>query len=122
MMAVAPINRSAGSEENSSGKPDSPPAVKPGLIAEQCKMETVVTSKLFMEKLASINKIDVPARTIFLEDVLAGPRSGEKIIALLLAIATPYGLMKRFLGSRKQTTDDLATIIFSSGSTGDPRA
>ncbi len=29
--------------------------------------------------------------------------------------------MKRFLGSRKQTTDDLATIIFSSGSTGDPK-
>jgi acyl-[acyl-carrier-protein]-phospholipid O-acyltransferase / long-chain-fatty-acid--[acyl-carrier-protein] ligase len=89
--------------------------------AEQCKLETVITSKLFMEKLASINKIDVPARTIFLEDVLAGPRSGEKIIALLLAFATPYGLMKRFLGSRKQTTDDLATIIFSSGSTGDPK-
>jgi acyl-[acyl-carrier-protein]-phospholipid O-acyltransferase / long-chain-fatty-acid--[acyl-carrier-protein] ligase len=89
--------------------------------AEQCKLETVITSKLFMEKLASINKIEVPARAIFLEDVLAEPRSSEKIIALLLAFVTPYRLMKRVLGARKQTTDDVATIIFSSGSTGDPK-
>jgi len=89
--------------------------------AEQCKLETVITSKLFMEKLAAINKIEVPARTVFLEDVLAGPRSSEKIVALLLAFATPFGLLKRLLGARKQTTDDLATVIFSSGSTGDPK-
>ena len=89
--------------------------------AEQCKLETVITSKLFMEKLATINKIAVPARTIFLEDVLAAPRSSEKIVALLLAFAAPFSLMKRLLGARKQTTDDLATIIFSSGSTGDPK-
>ena len=56
--------------------------------AEQCKLETVITSKLFMEKLAAINKIEVPARTIFLEDVLAAPRSSEKIVALFLAFAT----------------------------------
>jgi len=89
--------------------------------ARQCNLQTVVTSKLFMEKLAAINKIDVPGRTIYLEDVLAGPKTTEKLAALFIAFFLPYALLKRAVGARKRTTDDLATIIFSSGSTGDPK-
>jgi acyl-[acyl-carrier-protein]-phospholipid O-acyltransferase/long-chain-fatty-acid--[acyl-carrier-protein] ligase len=45
----------------------------------------------------------------------------EKIIALILAWLLPYGLLKKALHARRSTTEDLATIIFSSGSTGDPK-
>ena len=89
--------------------------------AQQCKLQTVVTSKLFMEKLAAMNKIDVPARTVYLEDVLAGPKTTEKLAALFIGFFMPYALMKRALGAKTRTTNDLATIIFSSGSTGDPK-
>ena len=78
----------------------------------------MVTSKLFLEKLAAMNKIEVPGRSIYLEDVLVKPKSSEKILALLIAIFLPYTLLKRAVGAQKRTTNDLATIIFSSGSTG----
>ncbi len=89
--------------------------------ARQCGLQTVVTSKLFLEKLAAVNNIEVPGRSIYLEDVLAKPKSTEKVLALLIAIFLPYTLLKRALGGRKRTTNDLATVIFSSGSTGDPK-
>ncbi len=89
--------------------------------ARQCNLKTVITSKQFLEKLATVNKIEVPAESVFLEDVLAAPRSSEKIIALLMAFLLPYSWLKRALGGARRTTDDLATIIFSSGSTGDPK-
>ena len=89
--------------------------------AQQCGLQTVVTSKLFLEKLAAVNKIEVPGRSIYLEDVLASPKSTEKLLALLVAVFLPYTLLKRALGARKRTTNDLATVIFSSGSTGDPK-
>jgi acyl-[acyl-carrier-protein]-phospholipid O-acyltransferase/long-chain-fatty-acid--[acyl-carrier-protein] ligase len=91
------------------------------VCAEQCRLETVVTSKLFLEKLAGINKIEVPGRAIYLEDVLAKPRPTEKLAALFMALLLPYAAMKRMVGGRKRTTDDLAAIIFSSGSTGEPK-
>src|SRR5580765_6115337 len=89
--------------------------------ARQCGLQTVVTSKLFLEKLAAINKIEVPGRAIYLEDVLANLKSTGKVVALLVAVFLPYRLIKKAVGARKRTTNDLATIIFSSGSTGDPK-
>ena len=89
--------------------------------AQQCGLQTVVTSKLFLEKLAVVNKIEVPGRSIYLEDVLAKPKSAEKLLALLVAVFLPYVLLKRAVGAQKRTTNDLATVIFSSGSTGEPK-
>jgi acyl-[acyl-carrier-protein]-phospholipid O-acyltransferase/long-chain-fatty-acid--[acyl-carrier-protein] ligase len=56
-----------------------------------------------------------------LEDVLARPRLGEKLLALLLAWTLPYRLLKSALGAECRTDEDLGTVIFSSGSTGDPK-
>src|SRR5215472_12569861 len=86
--------------------------------ARQCNLKTVVTSKAFLERFP---KIEVPGRTVLLEEALEKPRLSEKLAALLFAWALPYRLLKVALGARQQTTDDLATVIFSSGSTGDPK-
>ena len=85
---------------------------------QQCDLQSVITSRAFLEK---IQKIEIPCPLIMLEDVLAKPKTGEKVAALVFAWLLPFALLKRSLGARSVTTDDLATIIFSSGSTGDPK-
>ena len=52
----------------------------------------------------------------------AKPGSGEKLCALLSAWLLPIGWLERSLGREKKAAlDDLATVIFSSGSTGEPK-
>ena len=86
--------------------------------ARQCNLRTVITSKAFLERFP---KIEIPGRSLFLEELLEKPRLSEKLAAFLFAWTLPYSLLKMALGAKTQTTDDLATIIFSSGSTGDPK-
>ncbi len=86
--------------------------------AEQCQIKTVVTSREFLEHV----KVEVPTDPIFLEDVAADPKSIERLIALILAWLTPVRVMEKLLGvQRKKDVNDLATVIFSSGSTGNPK-
>ncbi len=86
--------------------------------ARQCNLQTVVTSKAFLERFP---KMEIPGKTLLLEDVLANPRASEKLAALVFAWTLPYRLLKRALGAKRRMADDLATIIFSSGSTGEPK-
>jgi len=86
--------------------------------ARQCGLQTVVTSQAFLERCP---KMEIPGRTLILEEVAANPGPFEKLTALFLSIALPYGLLKSAIGARRQSLDDLATVIFSSGSTGDPK-
>lgn len=86
--------------------------------AKQCNIQTVVSSKAFLEKV----NLTVPGKTILLEDLAVHPRTGEKLMALLMAWFIPVRLLERMVGrDRIVTLDDLATVIFSSGSTGDPK-
>jgi acyl-[acyl-carrier-protein]-phospholipid O-acyltransferase/long-chain-fatty-acid--[acyl-carrier-protein] ligase len=81
--------------------------------ARQCSIQTVVTSRRFLERV----KIDVPGKVLLLEDVAAKPTTGERLSALLLALLAPASMLVR----RKVFPQDLATVVFSSGSTGDPK-
>jgi acyl-[acyl-carrier-protein]-phospholipid O-acyltransferase/long-chain-fatty-acid--[acyl-carrier-protein] ligase len=86
----------------------------------QAGLRTVVTSRRFVEKA----KLDVPegATLIWLEDVAETIGPTQKLLAFLLAVFAPARIIELACGqSRKTTMDDLATIIFSSGSTGEPK-
>ena len=135
--------------------------------AKQCELKTVITSRLFLEKV----KLALPCETIFLEDLVGverrspdrpdedkqnqhaerefgAPSALEKLMAFFMAIFLPVRLLERALGNcrrrRKESLaisidgvggpphvgsykekmnelDSLATIIFSSGSTGEPK-
>ncbi|MGB9008125.1 MAG: acyl-[ACP]--phospholipid O-acyltransferase [Candidatus Acidiferrales bacterium] len=86
--------------------------------ADRCKIATVITTKLLLEKIP----LQVPGKTILLEEAAAAPRFLERMTALLLWFL-PSKLLERTLSAQGKTKslDDLATIIFSSGSTGEPK-
>ncbi len=100
--------------------------------AGQCELDVVITSRAFVERFPNLV---IPGRTLFLEDTLGSPRIGEKLAALALAWLVPGALLRKVLAGSTTTShpevdadakgtsavDTLATIIFSSGSTGDPK-
>jgi len=86
--------------------------------AHQCNLQTVITSRAFLDKI----KVTVPGKTILIEELADKPRLGEKLAALLMTWMLPVRSLECALGREKKgTLDDLATVIFSSGSTGDPK-
>jgi len=86
--------------------------------AAQCNLKTVVTARVFLEKV----KIQPPGEVIYVEDVAKDVSFGEKLAATLAACFLPARLLAKFAGAeRRATLDATATIIFSSGSTGDPK-
>ncbi|NQU10739.1 MFS transporter [bacterium] len=86
--------------------------------AQQCQLATVVSSRAFLEKV----KVVVPGRVLYLEDLAENPRWSEKLVAAGAAQLAPARLLERWLGATRPTTiDDLAAVIFSSGSTGQPK-
>ena len=82
---------------------------------EQCSIDTVISSKAFLKKMKGLTP---PEGTVYIEDIAPTIGKKDKIIALLKAAFLPASM---FLTFRKPEPDDVATIIFSSGSTGEPK-
>jgi acyl-[acyl-carrier-protein]-phospholipid O-acyltransferase/long-chain-fatty-acid--[acyl-carrier-protein] ligase len=87
-----------------------------GSAIDQCAMKTVITSKAFLAKA----KIEAPEGSVYLEDILGAQTGFDKARAAATARLMPARLLVRRY-RRGVTPDSLATIIFSSGSTGVPK-
>ena len=85
--------------------------------ARRCGITQVLTSRRFLERLP----LEVPGEAVFLEDIRETMKKKDQIFAMLTALFVPTRLIERSLGAPKRTEDDLATVIFSSGSEGEPK-
>ena len=86
------------------------------LAIEQAGIGTILTSKKFLSKAG----IEASPPMVFLEDLREEITRAARLAMLLEARLLPFALLRRRHGGRK-TIDALATIIFSSGSTGIPK-
>ena len=83
-------------------------------------LRTIVTSRGFVDK-AKLELPDGPS-ILWLEDIARTIDAKQKLTAAILALFAPTRVIERACGQTVPVTvDDLATIIFSSGSTGDPK-
>jgi acyl-[acyl-carrier-protein]-phospholipid O-acyltransferase / long-chain-fatty-acid--[acyl-carrier-protein] ligase len=87
-------------------------------VANQCEIKTVITSQAFLEKVP----LEVPGEKFLLEEVGKHPGTLERLGAVFMAVFLPKRILELALGVKKKVgLDDLATVIFSSGSTGEPK-
>lgn len=88
--------------------------------ARQAGLQTIITSRTFVGK-ANLDPPD-GVRIIWMEDLKTSIGSWAKFSALLLALVAPIRVLETLArATHRPTIDDLATIIFSSGSTGEPK-
>ncbi len=82
----------------------------------QCGMKTILTSRKFVERFPDL---PVPNGTyVFLEDLMKKASTAAKLGALLRARFLPMRMMVR---SDATGPDSVAMVLFSSGSTGEPK-
>lgn len=85
----------------------------------QADIKTVVTSKRFLDRVP----LELPdaVRRLYLEDALGSISGREKLLTFLAVLLLPGRLLERILGVHRTRLDDVLTILFSSGSTGEPK-
>ena len=88
--------------------------------AGQASLKFIVSSRAFLAKA----KLEPPGslEVLLLEDLARTLGRRDRLTAMVLAIAAPIRVLERVCGaSSRSSVNDVATIIFSSGSTGDPK-
>lgn len=87
---------------------------------QQCGLKTILTSKLFTHKVPLEPGDGV--QFVYLEDFRKGISSFERVLGMISVLCVPGYIQEHWiLGLGKHSHDDIATIIFSSGSTGEPK-
>jgi acyl-[acyl-carrier-protein]-phospholipid O-acyltransferase/long-chain-fatty-acid--[acyl-carrier-protein] ligase len=96
----------------------SPPIVQSAI--RQCGIRRVLTSRLFTAKVKLEPGPNV--EVIELEEIRKQITRGQEVRAFLSVVLLPGFVLDRWvLGLGRHRVSDLATVIFSSGSTGDPK-
>ena len=83
----------------------------------QCGITTIVTSRRFVEKAKLTARPDM----VFVEDIAPTISRARKAFLALACYLLPSGVVAKLFGLRRQQPDDVATVLFSSGSTGVPK-
>ncbi len=91
------------------------PAASIRSAQEQCEIKTVMTSRKFLENLP---ELPLPKMVLYVEDLLGTIDGAEKFRVFLKARFFPVRIL---LGGKRVAPDDIATILFSSGSTAEPK-
>ncbi|MEO0509152.1 MAG: acyl-[ACP]--phospholipid O-acyltransferase [Verrucomicrobiota bacterium] len=82
---------------------------------EQCKIRTLITSRQFIERFPNL---PLPENTLYIEDLFQQASKLSGLMAYLKARFLPAGLLSQ---ANRFQADDTATILFSSGSTDEPK-
>ncbi len=83
----------------------------------QCGIRHVLTSRRVMERLEAT----LDAELVFVEDFREQVTTFDKLTAFAMARLTPMPLLERWLNLTRTKPDDLLTVVFTSGSTGEPK-
>jgi acyl-[acyl-carrier-protein]-phospholipid O-acyltransferase/long-chain-fatty-acid--[acyl-carrier-protein] ligase len=81
----------------------------------QCEIRTVLTARKFLEVLP---ELPLATNVLYIEDLMTDIRSTEKFCTFLKARLQPARML---LGGTRIQPDDVATVLFSSGSTAEPK-
>lgn len=84
---------------------------------DQAGIRHVLTSRRVIDKLG----IKLNTNLVMLEDLRDKPLWSDKLAGALGAYVVPAGLLIRQLGLQKSESDDVLTLVFTSGSTGLPK-
>lgn len=83
----------------------------------QAGIRHVLTSRRVMEKL----DLKLDAEIVYLEDLRERLTTADKLVGALQAYAVPCAVLDLLWGLRDIQPDDVLTIVFTSGSTGEPK-
>lgn len=83
----------------------------------QCEIRTILTSRAFLAKA----KVPQPEGAWFLEEVMSGITLVERLGWLIAGLLMPARVIEWLFVGGERNPDNLATVIFSSGSTGLPK-
>jgi acyl-[acyl-carrier-protein]-phospholipid O-acyltransferase/long-chain-fatty-acid--[acyl-carrier-protein] ligase len=88
-------------------------------VVEQCSLRRVLTSRLFTSKMP----FDIPGiELVYLEDFRKQVTTWQRLRTFAAVLLLPHFVLDRWVFKLgKHRAEDLATVVFSSGSTGDPK-
>lgn len=86
----------------------------------QCGIKHVLSSRAFVQK-ANLQVEALQAELAYLDDFKEKVTATDKLAAACQALLLPVSWLERWFGLHRVSPDDLLTVVFTSGSTGEPK-